>query len=179
MHIVRLVSCVLSTGRPAYYVLIECGTLVERTKTTTGNHKEICWNEKFAFEFPSFEWENLTHLKFKVMAEEYLFEGGFVGETIIYLQGFIKEGNDNGFLEVRPTPYNVVLEDDTYQGEIKIGLKFFPNKEKYTVTTRTYVEEEQETRQSICRTIMNLVRIPWGRFLFFCSRNCEDKQKQV
>lgn len=37
------------------------------------------------------------------------------------------EGNDKGFLEVRPTPYNVVLEDDTYEGEIKIGLKFFPN----------------------------------------------------
>lgn len=47
-----------------------------------GNHKEICWNEKFAFEFPSSEWENLTHLKFKIMAEECLFEGGFVGETM-------------------------------------------------------------------------------------------------
>lgn len=46
---------------------------------SAGNHNEICWNEKFAFEFPSSEWENLTHLKFKVMAEECLFEGGFVG----------------------------------------------------------------------------------------------------
>ena len=37
------------------------------------------------------------------------------------------EGNDKGFLEIRPTPYNVVLEDDTYKGEIKIGLKFIAN----------------------------------------------------
>lgn len=119
------------------------------------------------------------------------------------------EGNDNGFLEVRPSPYNVVLEDDTYKGEIKIGLKFFPNVrnsnllfvsvmmllqsfrtrsksmttiflQKATYTDRgIHVKEEPESRQSICRTIMNLVRIPWGRFLFFYNRNCEDKQKQV
>ena len=37
------------------------------------------------------------------------------------------EGYNKGFLEIRPTPYNVVLEDDTYKGEIKIGLKFIPN----------------------------------------------------
>lgn len=26
-----------------------------------------------------------------------------------------------------PKPYNVVLDDETYKGEIKIGLKFIPN----------------------------------------------------
>lgn len=29
-----------------------------------------------------------------------------------------------GSLELKPTSYNVVLEDGTYKGEIKIGLKF-------------------------------------------------------
>lgn len=44
----------------------------------------------------------------------------------IYLGGIISEGYERGFIEVRPAPYNVVLEeDDTYKGEIKIGFKFF------------------------------------------------------
>ena len=37
------------------------------------------------------------------------------------------EGNDKGVIELRPTPYNVVLEDDSYKGEIKLGLKFIKN----------------------------------------------------
>lgn len=37
------------------------------------------------------------------------------------------EGNDKGVIELRPTPYNVILEDDSYKGEIKLGLKFIAN----------------------------------------------------
>ncbi|GKV53849.1 hypothetical protein SLEP1_g60362, partial [Rubroshorea leprosula] len=55
--------------------------------------------------------------------------GGFVGETIIHLGGIISEGNYRGFIEVKPAPYNVVLEDDTYKGQIKIGFKFIPHNE--------------------------------------------------
>lgn len=39
----------------------------------------------------------------------------------------IADGIDEGILEVKPVPYNVVLEDDTYKGEIKVGLKFITN----------------------------------------------------
>lgn len=45
----------------------------------------------------------------------------------IHLGGIITEGSDSGFLEVKPAPYNVVLEDDTYKGQIKIGFKFIAN----------------------------------------------------
>lgn len=37
------------------------------------------------------------------------------------------EGNEKGLIEMVPNPYNVVLDDETYKGEIKIGLKFIPN----------------------------------------------------
>ncbi|XP_052192217.1 elicitor-responsive protein 3 [Diospyros lotus] len=163
-------------GRPAYYVIIQCGTQVKRTKTSKRKHKEICWNEKFTFHFASSEWKNLTHVKFRIMDKEYFSAGGFVGETILYVQGMITEANDKDFLEIRPTRYNVVLEDDTYKGEIRIGLKFIPNKEAYTERT-TVVDEEQGIGLPICRAIMNFWRSPWWttwRFLFPC-----DKQKQV
>ncbi|XAR63057.1 hypothetical protein NMG60_11022865 [Bertholletia excelsa] len=170
-------------GRPAYYVIIECGTQVQRGKTSRANHKEICWNEKFAFEFPFSEWENLTHLRFKIMDEEYFNGSGFVGETLIYIQGIIMEGKDRGFLEIRPTPYNVVLEDDTYKGEIKIGLRFFSYdlQKEHHAEKRLPREEEQKTGQSICGTIANICKIPWRRLLSFCngSSTSDDKQKDV
>ena len=34
-----------------------------------------------------------------------------------------------------PAPYNVVLEDDTYKGEIKIGLRFTANVSKHFYVT--------------------------------------------
>lgn len=27
-------------------------------------------------------------------------------------------------MEVKPAPYNVVLDDDTFKGELKLGLRF-------------------------------------------------------
>ncbi|KAE8055962.1 hypothetical protein FH972_012766 [Carpinus fangiana] len=49
----------------------------------------------------------------------------------IHLGGIITEGNDSGFLEVKPAPYKVVLEDDTYEGLIQIGFKFIANVRMY------------------------------------------------
>lgn len=45
-------------------------------------HKHIYWNEKFTFEFPISEWENLTHLKCRIVDEEFFTDGGIVGETM-------------------------------------------------------------------------------------------------
>lgn len=42
----------------------------------------------------------------------------------IHLGGVITEGYEKGFMELTPVPYNVVLEDDTYKGLIRVGLKF-------------------------------------------------------
>ena len=39
----------------------------------------------------------------------------------------IFKGNDKKNIEIRPTAYNVVLEDDTYNGEMKIEFKFIAN----------------------------------------------------
>ncbi|KAL6128720.1 hypothetical protein ACLB2K_072075 [Fragaria x ananassa] len=112
-------------GKPAYYVILECGTQVCRTKISSEEDDKVTWNEKFTFEFS--DWKHLTHLKFRIMDTEMFTDGGFVGETMIHIGRIITEGKDRGFIEVKPSPYNVVLEDDTYKGEIKIGFKFVAN----------------------------------------------------
>ncbi|KZV46313.1 hypothetical protein F511_21395, partial [Dorcoceras hygrometricum] len=46
---------------------------------------------------------------------------------IIYLKGVFLEGNYKKMVELNPSPFNVVLADGTYQGQITLGLKFIPN----------------------------------------------------
>ncbi|XP_059456544.1 elicitor-responsive protein 3 [Corylus avellana] len=154
-------------GTPSYYVIIECGTQVHRSKASSGEDDNAWWNEKFSFEFPWSGWKNLTHLKLTIMDKEFLTDGGFVGGTIIHLGGIITEGTDSGFLEVKPAPYNVVLEDDTYKGLIRIGFKFIANKEAHAIERRGHIAEENEPRKWTCNAFVKLWRISWGKFLCF------------
>lgn len=44
------------------------------------------------------------------------------------------EGNYKGLIELKPAPFNVVLEDDTYKGQIMVGLKLIPNVSSFCYT---------------------------------------------
>ncbi|KAJ6679678.1 C2 DOMAIN-CONTAINING [Salix purpurea] len=135
------------------------------------------WNEKFRFDFPLTDWKQLTHLKFRIMDQELFTDGGFVGETIIYLGGIIDEGINRGVLEMMPAPYNVVLEDDTYKGEIKIGLRFTANTE--VLPERTFLAQVDEPRQLTCRSIINLWKFSWWKFWVYQNqRNTKNKVEE-
>jgi hypothetical protein len=45
----------------------------------------------------------------------------------VYVGEIIREGSEREFLQMKPAPYNIVLEDGTYRGELKLGLKFITN----------------------------------------------------
>ncbi|KAK8464902.1 hypothetical protein PHAVU_010G098601 [Phaseolus vulgaris] len=79
--------------------------------------------------------------------------GGFVGEAKIFLGGIILEGSEQGYIEIKPAAYNVVLQDHTYKGEIKIGFKFIGNnnKEKYLMGKQDQLKacEKKESPNSI------------------------------
>ncbi|KAL2892218.1 hypothetical protein RDABS01_008127 [Bienertia sinuspersici] len=104
-------------------VLIVNAKGIEPKKLFRYHHKAF-WNQKFKFELPISEWKNLSHLEINIMDDESFKDPGFVGRAIIFLGGIIEEGNDRGQIELHPSPYNVVLEDTTYKGQIKVGLKF-------------------------------------------------------
>jgi hypothetical protein len=48
----------------------------------------------------------------------------------VYVGEIIREGSEREFLQMKPAPYNIVLEDGTYRGELKLGLKFITNVRK-------------------------------------------------
>lgn len=39
----------------------------------------------------------------------------------------LAEGCEKGFIEIKPAAYNIVLEDGTYEGEMKLGIRYIPN----------------------------------------------------
>ncbi|KAL5062050.1 hypothetical protein RYX36_023787, partial [Vicia faba] len=113
---------------PSYYVIIECGSLSERSKISSGKNEKPRWNQKFIFDFSSLDYKvNSTYLKCKIMDTELFRNDGFVGEAKVDIDRIITEGSDQGYIEIKPAAYNVVLEDDTYKGQIKIGFKFIAN----------------------------------------------------
>ncbi|KAF5180364.1 Elicitor-responsive protein [Thalictrum thalictroides] len=153
-------------GKPNYYVVIQCGDQSYKSKITPGKDKKALWNEKFTFKFTNSNcWQDMTHLKLKIMDEEKFSEGKFIGETTLHLGGVLTEGNEKGCIELKPTPYNVVLEDDTYKGEIKVGLKFVSNVEMQT-KTRDFITDEKQAPWSICEKLYNFLRIPHWKIFF-------------
>ncbi|XP_061373563.1 elicitor-responsive protein 3 [Gastrolobium bilobum] len=165
-------------GTPSYYVVIECGTQSQRSKVSSGKHEKPWWNEKFLFDFSSFDCKNSTHLTCRIMDTELFTNGGFVGEAKVYIGGIITEAGDQGYIEIKPAAYNVVLEDDTYKGQIKIGFKFIANKEKYVhvMGKRKFIAEEKEPSHSICGSIW---RVSWWKILFFYNKKspkCKQKR---
>ncbi|XP_020262508.1 elicitor-responsive protein 1 [Asparagus officinalis] len=106
------------------YVITQCGSHIHTSKSTTGKDKKAWWNEKFVFKLTNSEWKSVTKIKLKVMEKDKLLEDCSLGEATIYLRGILREGERKGITELKPAPYNIVLKDRTYGGELKVGLKF-------------------------------------------------------
>ncbi|KAL6499279.1 hypothetical protein OROHE_025942 [Orobanche hederae] len=158
-------------------VLLVCAKGIDHTRIL-GSLDKIYWNEKFTFEIPTSELETLNHLKLKIVNEKYFSDGKFVGETLIFIKGVIVEGNRIGLIELKPAPLNVVLEDDTYKGQITIGLKFIPN----TVLRskrKENVQEGNDLGKSVCTMITSLWKKQWWKLLLaFKNRNLVTKHKE-
>ncbi|KAK4364236.1 hypothetical protein RND71_015594 [Anisodus tanguticus] len=169
-------------GKPSYYVIVECVSQSYKTKiSSAGNRKEILWNEKLKFELPTNKLEECNYLKLKIMDEEFFTAGEFVGETKINLKGIIMEGNEKRFIEVTPAAYNVVLEDDTYKGQIKVGLRFTPSNRTVQTVGRENVPKENANgvAQIIYSKIINFWQNTWWSSFFTCenANSTIDKNK--
>ncbi|KAJ8441519.1 hypothetical protein Cgig2_026320 [Carnegiea gigantea] len=142
-------------------------------------HKAF-WNEKFKFKLPSSEWKNLTHLQISIMnAKHFKKNGGFVGQTIIFIGGIIAEGNDKGHIELHPSSYNVVLEDTTYKGEIKIGLKFKVNKEGCRERERQAMQVTGARRNHLLTNCLRCLKMSWWKVFCPYGQSCHEDDKKA
>ncbi|KAK9076407.1 hypothetical protein SSX86_004741 [Deinandra increscens subsp. villosa] len=148
-------------GKPKYYVFIECGIQHYKSKSSKGDRHKVSWNEKVTFELSMYECQKLTHLGLRIMDKELFHKDtGFVGEAKVYLEEILNEGNEKGIIEVSPKPYNVVLDDETYRGQIKIGLKFIPN---------VFIRKERKERKELIGMERGHEDTVWDKFVEFCK----------
>ncbi|KAI3873419.1 hypothetical protein MKW98_008071 [Papaver atlanticum] len=168
-------------GKPCYYVIAHCGKQEVRSKTVSGEHKKAVWNEKLVLRFPFSDLENMAHLKLRIMdTSTFSKDGNFIGETRIHLGGVITEGTDKGFIELKPARYKVVLEDDRYKGEIKIGLKFKKLGDvQPTMRECVNLVHEKKSLRSMVKTIASLWLCQRWKFFFLRKKpNPVDVKKQ-
>uniref|UniRef100_K3YXT5 C2 domain-containing protein n=1 Tax=Setaria italica TaxID=4555 RepID=K3YXT5_SETIT len=163
--------------------------------------KKIWWNEKFRFPLSDAECRDLEKVTLTIMEIDQFAEDTPVGETKVHVGEVISEGSEREFLQMKPAPYNVVLEDGTYKGVLKLGIKFISS-----VSTRTPsdpMETLHLTEHVLCGKMQVSLRpstdgdgvrwsvparqpsvvgyglflsfacpsIPWRRLFFFCSRS--------
>ncbi|CAN1237131.1 16 kDa phloem protein 1 [Linum grandiflorum] len=161
-------------GKPHYYVIIECANQHRISKLSPGEDHRTCWNQKFRFELPLIDWKRMTHLKLTIMDTELFKNGQCIGETIIYLGGIVAEGKNRGIVEMKPSPYNVVLEDGTFKGQLKIGIKFTITNSSSTSTSTIATPKK---KKSAWEAITNVWKSSWWKFWSYCSpRNAKAKQ---
>ncbi|CAN1157411.1 Elicitor-responsive protein 3 [Linum perenne] len=180
-------------GTPYYYVIIECANQHRISKLSIGEHHKTIWNQKFRFELPLIDWKRMTHLKLTIMDTEHLKNGDCIGETIIYLGGIVAEGKNRGIVEMKPSPYNVVLEDGTFKGQIKIGIKFTISNEEEeeeekgkemadvllpsTSTSDAAASQKRSASAAVWEAIAKMWRSSWWKFWSYCSPKSNKQAK--
>eukprot|EP00252_Welwitschia_mirabilis_P017211 TRINITY_DN38183_c0_g1_i1.p1 TRINITY_DN38183_c0_g1~~TRINITY_DN38183_c0_g1_i1.p1 ORF type:complete len:143 (+),score=16.33 TRINITY_DN38183_c0_g1_i1:70-498(+) len=108
-------------GKMDPYVIFTCRTQKQKSTVASGSGSNPEWNQTFTFQVG----EGVSDLNLKIFDSDFASEDDFVGEASIPLDPVFMEGN------VPPAPYNIVLRDQTYCGEIKVGLTFIPEKEEH------------------------------------------------
>ncbi|CAN1308835.1 Elicitor-responsive protein 1, partial [Linum perenne] len=178
---------------PYYYVIIECANQHRISKLSIGEHHKTSWNQKFRFELPLIDWKRMTHLKLTIMDTEHLKNGDCIGETIIYLGGIVAEGKNRGIVEMKPSPYNVVLEDGTFKGQVKIGIKFTISNEEEeeeekgkemadvllpsTSTSDAAASQKRSASAAVWEAIAKMWRSSWWKFWSYCSPKSKQQAK--
>ncbi|KAG8091498.1 hypothetical protein GUJ93_ZPchr0012g18783 [Zizania palustris] len=95
----------------------------------------------------------------------------------VHVGDIIREGAKREFLQMKPAPYNIVLKDGKYKGELKLGVKFLSN-----VSLEHLEQCAVPPRQTSVayRPFLNITLpdIPWRRFFFFCTRSDSEGSRR-
>ncbi|TQD85158.1 hypothetical protein C1H46_029246 [Malus baccata] len=108
------------------YVVIQYKGQEKKSSVAREQGSNPEWNEKFTFraEYPgSGEQYKIT---LKIMDKDTFTSDDYIGQATIYVKDLLAQGVQNGTAELHPLKYSVVRADNTYRGEIKVGLTFTP-----------------------------------------------------
>ncbi|PON44743.1 C2 domain containing protein [Parasponia andersonii] len=106
------------------YVLIQYKGQERKSTVARGQGSSPSWNEKFSFraEYPGSR-DNFK-LILKILDKDTFSSDDFIGQATIYVEDLLALGAENGTAELHPRKYSVVSADQTYRGEIQVGVTF-------------------------------------------------------
>ncbi|KAK6135859.1 hypothetical protein DH2020_030346 [Rehmannia glutinosa] len=85
------------------------------------------WNEKFKFKVEYPKGDEQHKLLLKIMDNDAFTEHDYLGQATIYLKELFEQGFENGKAELRTQKYRIVSSNQTYHGEIQVGITFTTN----------------------------------------------------
>ncbi|KAK4579173.1 hypothetical protein RGQ29_029020 [Quercus rubra] len=106
------------------YVLIQYKSQERKSSVSRGQGGSPVWNEKITFrvEYPG--QGDQYKLILKIMDKDTFSTDDFVGQATIYVEDLMAVGVENGTAELHPRKYSVVRKDQSYCGEIEVGVTF-------------------------------------------------------
>ncbi|GLT43849.1 hypothetical protein SLA2020_177790 [Shorea laevis] len=112
------------------YVLIQYKGQERKSSAAQDKGSNPTWNEKFTFrvEYPGSG--SQYKLILKIMDKDTFSADDFIGQATIYVEDLLAQGSENGTAELHRTKYSVVNAENSYYGEIEVGVTFILKKEE-------------------------------------------------
>ncbi|OIW04457.1 hypothetical protein TanjilG_32649 [Lupinus angustifolius] len=113
------------------YVLLQYKGQERKSSVLHEAGKNPVWNEKIVFrvEYPGSS--DPYKLYLKIMDRDVFSADDFVGQATIYVKDLLAEGAEKGSAKLHPCKYSVVGANQSYCGEIEIGITFTRKEEEY------------------------------------------------
>ncbi|CAM0883519.1 unnamed protein product [Alopecurus aequalis] len=115
-------------GRLDPYVILKYRSQERKSGTARDEGRNPSWNELFRFQISSTAADVQHKLVLRIMDHDNLSSDDFLGEATINVADLIGIGVEKGRSELNPARYSVVTANNSYHGEIKVGITFTAEK---------------------------------------------------
>ncbi|KAF7031555.1 hypothetical protein CFC21_042874 [Triticum aestivum] len=125
-------------GKIDPYVIVQYRSQERKSSTARDAGRNPSWNEVLRFQINSSAANVQDKLVLRIMDHDNFSSDDFLGQATINVTDLISMGMESGTSRLNPAKYRVVTADNSYHGEIKIGITFTAAK----VDAPSQVEED-------------------------------------
>ncbi|CAL4946636.1 unnamed protein product [Urochloa decumbens] len=111
-------------GKIDPYVIVQYRSQERKSSVARDQGRNPCWNEVFKFQINSSASNAQHKLILRILDHDHFSSDDFLGEATIDVTDMISLGAERGTYHQSAARHSVVLPDQTYHGEIKVGITF-------------------------------------------------------
>uniref|UniRef100_A0A8R7PW74 C2 domain-containing protein n=1 Tax=Triticum urartu TaxID=4572 RepID=A0A8R7PW74_TRIUA len=111
-------------GKIDPYVVVQYRSQERKSSTARDAGRNPSWNEVLRFQINSSAANVQEKLVLRIMDHDNFSSDDFLGQATINVTDLISMGMESGKSRLNPAKYRVVTADNSYHGEIKIGITF-------------------------------------------------------